>query len=147
MLNLSIRMMKSQDEAEDAVQEAFIDAFKNMAKFKGKSTFGAWLKRIVINKCVYHMNVKKRLKWDQLNGMDVEAPPPDAQLELSPEVLNKAIAELPAGSRVVFTMKSIEGYQHAEIAKMLNISLSTSKSQYVRAKELLRVSLSKKVTI
>ena len=146
MFNTCLRMLGNRDDAQDALQEAFIDAFRNIHQFQGKSTFGAWLKRIIINKCINSLDQKKRLNWENLNGKDVaQSQSSEVMIELSPEMLNQAIAQLPDGCRTVFTLKCMEGYDHQEISEILKVSVSTSKSQLSRAKELLRVSLTKKL--
>ncbi len=142
MFNTSKRILGNREDAQDAIQEAFIDAFRGIEKFKGKSTFGAWLKRIVINKSIDLLQKRKKLAYADLS-QDIPVPEQELEEPFNPDEFNKALAALPEGSRTVFTLKAIEGYDHKEIAQYLQISVSTSKSQYSRAKQLLRVSLEK----
>ena len=152
MFNISIRIVTNQLDAEDIVQEAFTSAFVNLGTFKGDTTFGAWLKRIVINKSINH--VKKQKFWfadsenlpdtvdDDDNNDDFMVG--DSELtEISPEKINDAIKTLPQKAKVIFNLYLLEGYQHKDIAEMLNISVSTSKSQYQRARKLLQEKLLK----
>lgn len=146
MFNICYRMMNSREEAEDMLQEAFADAFGSLHRFRGESTFGAWLKRIVINKCI---NELKRRKVDldlredigRLEGSpDTSAEQREHEQEVKLEVqrVMRAMEQLPDGYRVIFSLYLLEGYDHREIAEILNISESTSKSQYLRAKKKLR---------
>lgn len=146
MYNLAVRMVNDLDEAEDVLQESFIKAFRNLKSFKGDSTFGAWLKRIVINQSLNHLRKRRQLQAvadDFSEDIESETQQEDEQLSISEELLEvekirKAIHQLPDGFRVVFTLYLLEGYDHQEIADILEISVSTSKSQYNRAKKKLR---------
>lgn len=131
--------------AQDAMQEAFIDAFLKLDQFSGKSTFGAWLKRITVNKCITMLKKHKKLNLDPLANHTLHiAEKEENTFDISIEKLNRSINGLPAGCRTVFTLKAMEGYDHNEISEIMEISISTSKSQYSRAKSLLRKNLSKK---
>ena len=145
MYSTAVRMLGETPEAEDALQEAFINAFRNLKKFDARVTFGAWLKRITINVCLNKLR-KKKLNWLELD-FDIPEETSEHEIQLDPVLLNAAIEKLPTGCRTVFTLKAIEGYKHEEIANELNISLSTSKSQYIRAKELLNYSLKKLIRL
>lgn len=136
MYNICYRMMNNREEAEDMLQESFTEAFMKIDMFRFESAFGAWLKRITINKCI---NALKKRKAD-LIPMEVL---PDRHMEedqlatqgLTVDRVQKAMEELPEGYRVVFSLFLLEGYDHAEIAQILGISESTSKSQYSRARQ------------
>ena len=137
MYNICCRMMNSQTEAEDLLQEAFAEAFLKLESFRFESSFGAWLKRIVVNKCINH--IKKR-KADLVFTDNV----PENKYHTEPEItedhmdvkrIHKAMQELPDGYRVIFSLYLLEGYDHGEIAQILGISESTSKSQFSRAKQ------------
>ncbi len=136
--------MNTTSDAEDVLQESFISAFRNLHKYEEKSSFGAWLKRIVVNKCITLLNKQKQLDFVALNGIPSEAEEEPEEGSISPEMVHHAIKALPTGCRTIFTLYSLEGYSHQEIASILNVSVSTSKSQHNRAKKLLRVSLLKK---
>lgn len=136
MYNTSYRMMSSQMEAEDMLQEAFTEAFMKLDTFRYESTFGAWLKRIVINKCI---NEIKRRKADLQYVEDISVfgereDAEEVQAELKVEDIKKAMMQLPDGSRMIFSLYLLEGYDHREIAQILKVSESNSKSQYMRAK-------------
>jgi len=145
MYNISIRIVANQLDAEDVVQESFASAFCNLKAYKGEASFGAWLKRIVINTSINH--VKKQKIWfadaDHLSKMEELADEDESSDDhlfsrISPEMVHEAIKTLPAKAKAVFNLYLLEGYQHKEIARMLDISESTSKSQYQYARELLR---------
>ncbi|MBN1118887.1 MAG: sigma-70 family RNA polymerase sigma factor [Bacteroidales bacterium] len=137
MFNICYRMLNSFEEAEDLLQEAFTDAFNKLESFRYESSFGAWLKRIVVNKCINH--VKKR-KADLVITDDLpENPNQDDStdfdtVEMEVKKVHKAMELLPEGYRVIFSLYLIEGYDHSEIAEIMGITESTSKSQFSRAK-------------
>jgi len=145
MFSICMRMLSQRDEAEDALQDAFVAAFKSIEQFKHESTFGAWLKRIVVNKFINAANRKNRPMWISIDNdsMDIAEDAAEEPLSIEPEQLNDAVKNLPEGCRMVFTLYAFENYPHAEVAQMLNISVGTSKSQYNRAKSLLKQELKK----
>ncbi len=149
MYNLCLRMMGNRMDAEDCMQEAFVRAFRQIHSYKAQSTFGAWLKRIIVNQCINQLKQNKRLNWQEISNEHVsnEYDSDEEVPGISSETINLAIQKLPPGSRAVFTLKMLEGYDHNEIAQILNISVSTSKSQFSRAKELLRAALTKTVQL
>jgi RNA polymerase sigma-70 factor (ECF subfamily) len=136
MYNICLRMLSNPHDAEDALQNAFVDVFKKINSFRNESTIGAWIKRVVINNCLNMLN-KRKMKFEELddkfmNLSQVE----DAgyEPEYSIERINSAVKKLPEGYRVVFNLYAFEGMDHKEISEMLDISESTSKTQYMRAK-------------
>lgn len=140
MFNICMRMVNSRQDAEDILQEAFSDAFLHLDSFRYESTFGAWLKRIVINKSINMLKKKNPCLSlnDELityenatteNNYENEYPALDI------EMIQKALKKLPDGYRVVFSLYLLEGYNHEEISRILNIKKSTSRSQYLRAKQ------------
>jgi len=134
MYNLAFRMLKNEMDAEDVLQKSFLDIFKNIHKFQFHSTIGAWIKRIVINNCISFLK-KKRLEFEAIDDRTASIPEPEVREEtLSVDTINRAIMKLPDGYRVVLSLYLLEGYDHGEIAQILGISESTSKSQYSRAK-------------
>jgi RNA polymerase sigma factor (sigma-70 family) len=140
MFNICFRMMNNREEAEDMLQEAFSEAFDKLNYFRFESAFGAWLKRIVVNKCINQIKKKKIdlvlsdevLKYEKSDEKDITEPAYDIKK------INNAIEKLSDGFRVVFILYLMEGYDHQEISEILGISESTSKSQYLRAKRKLR---------
>lgn len=133
-------MLGSSEDAEDVLQEAFCSAFKNIQQFSGKVTFGAWLKRIVINKCLDFLRKKKirLVDIDRVSAQVTETQSDDVFYEVPINYIHEEIKKLPKGCRLVFTLYMMEGYDHSEIAQIMNFSESTSKSQYRRAKILLK---------
>ena len=139
MYNIGYRIVHSEEEAEDVLQEAFISAFHSLEHYRGDASFGSWLKRIVVNKAI---NVLKRRKTERL--------PEDEKFDVADEIwteeefpftadqVRTAIGRLPDGYRAVLSLYLLEGYDHSEIAEILGISESTSKSQFNRSKKKLR---------
>jgi RNA polymerase sigma-70 factor (ECF subfamily) len=139
MFNICLRMLNNREEAEDLLQDSFVDAFTKLDSFRYESSFGAWLKRLVINHCINWMNRKKvELSYpEDLSGMDkLEEEPKDHEdIQLSVQKIYQAMEQLPDGYRIIFSLYALEGYDHQEISGILGISDSTSKSQYLRAKQ------------
>jgi RNA polymerase sigma-70 factor, ECF subfamily len=145
MFNVAYRMMNSREEAEDVLQDAFTDAFRRLNSFRYESGFGSWIKRIVINKCI---NEIKRRKADlaYFDDMGIFENKEDNETGfekgLSVENVKSAMEKLPKGSKMIFSLYLLEGYDHREIAQILDISESNSKSQYMRAKRRVKEVLS-----
>ena len=140
MLNVAMRITRDYMEAEDVLQEAFVRAFRNLSSFKGDATFGAWLKRIVINTAINQIK-KRKAEFVEIEEGRMEIPEPNEQpyeARWNMNVVRQAIQQLPEGYRVVLSLYLIEGYDHKEIGQILQISEATSKSQYSRAKKKLR---------
>ncbi len=140
MYNVSLNVVKNKEDAEDVLQESFTNAFKSIERFNYQSTFGAWLKRIVINTSINTLK-KKKLSTESFDGQEYKiagttTEEDDQNYEVNK--VNKAIQLLPPGFKTVLTLYLIEGYDHTEIAEVLNISVSTSKTQYSRAKTKLK---------
>jgi len=147
MYNICLRMMRSREAAEDMLQEAFTDAFGKLETFRFDSGFGSWLKRIVINNCINEINRRKTdLEFfDDMHLFEQEDETDDREYENQMTVQNikKAMEFLPEGSRIIFSLYLLEGYDHVEISEILNISESNSKSQYMRAKRRIKEILTK----
>jgi len=142
MFNLAYRIMNNREDAEDMLQEAFIECFRNIGSFRSESTFGAWLKSIVINRCINQLR-KKKIDLISCDTLPVNIAEEESEVIHDTGKIFKAIELLPDGYRIILTLYLLEGYDHTEIAQILGISESTSKSQYSRAKEKLRNMLSK----
>jgi RNA polymerase sigma-70 factor (ECF subfamily) len=146
MFNVAYRIVGNEDEAQDALQEAFISAFRNLDSYRADATFGAWLKRIVVNKALNSLNRKKPDPIPDDETWDVAEE--DVQVEykegLTIDRVKRGIAELPEGYRNVLSLYLIEGYDHQEIAEIMGFTESTSKSQLNRAKGKLREILLKR---
>ena len=151
MYNVCLNIVYDPVNAEDLMQEAFISAFKNLKSFKAEVSFGAWLKKIVINKCIDFLK-QKRVSFESLDTMqdyiDYEVNTNEEDqiiLQEKIETIKKTIAQLPEGYRTIMSLYLFEGYDHDEISEILHISSSTSRSQYARAKALLVKKIKDKV--
>jgi RNA polymerase sigma factor (sigma-70 family) len=142
MYNLAYRILNNREDAEDILQEAFVECFKSIASFRFESTFGAWLKKILINKCINHLK-KRKIDLTLCDELPVTIYEEDEETTYDTRKIFKGIEMLPDGYRIILTLYLLEGYDHSEISQILGISESTSKSQYSRAKEKLRNMLSK----
>ena len=148
MFNICLRMMNDRDLAEDMLQESFTEAFRRLDSFRFESTFGAWLKMIVINRCLNEIKRKKaQLEFfDNMSPFEDEEDITDEQESgLSPDKVKRAMELLPKGSRMIFSLYLLEGYDHQEISGILNISESNSKTQYMRAKHRIKEILKNKI--
>ncbi len=139
MYNTSLRIVNHTGDAEDVLQESFCDAFTSIDSFGYKSTFGAWLKRIVINKSI---NALRKRKMDIIDidktAAHVIADENDydeSEIKFKVEEVRKAILTLPNGYRTVLTLHLMEGYDQEEIAEILQVTHSTVRTQYMRAKQ------------
>ncbi len=138
MFTIAYRIINDYDNANDVLQEAFIQIFKDIKQFRGDSTLGAWIKTIVVRTAI--RKLKKEDTFTQLgihqNGETISWPE-----EMRGEDLEKAIHSLADGCRTIFILIEVEGYKHKEVAEMLNVSEGTSKSQLHYAKKQLQVLL------
>ena len=138
MFNVCYRMMNNREEAEDMLQEAFTQAFLKLDSYRFESGFGAWLKRIVINTCINAKNKRKveLTLIDEIHHFDQPEQSDNSEEEVLLTVagITKAMDKLPEGGRIIFSLYLLEGYDHGEIAQILSITESTSKSQFMRAK-------------
>lgn len=134
-------MVKNTAEAEDILQQSFMDAFTHINSYNGTATPGAWLKRIVINNCINHLKRNKLQLVEMQDNHSKVAEPEVEDVHLNVELIHRAINALPDGYRVVLSLYLLEGYDHSEIGEILGVSESTSKSQYHRAKKKLKTIL------
>ena len=139
MYNTALRMLQNAHDAEDVLQSVFLEVFTKIDTFRFESSLGSWIKRITINKCINFLK-SRRLTLQELTAGFDRLPEEEAspEPEYNVERINRAIGELPDGYRVVFSLYAVEGYDHEEIAQILQITEATSKSQYSRAKAKLR---------
>src|ERR1700722_6551899 len=139
MYNTSLRIVNHTGDAEDVVQEAFTDAFRSLEDFSYKSTFGAWLKRIVINKSINQLRKRKMdlidIEKTNVGNLQEEDGPDELGIQLKVEDIKKAVALLPNGYRTGLTLYLFEGYDQEEIAEILQVSHATVRTQYMRAKK------------
>lgn len=148
MLNTSFRILNNREDAEDAVQEAFVKAFRKLESYRGEASFGAWLKRIVINQSINLLKKRKQesIPWDEKTQLEWERSNDSFEMEMpySADDAYEALHQLSDGYRTVFSLYLLEGYDHKEIAEILGISISTSISQYNRAKKRLKTLMKNK---
>ena len=145
--SLCLRMVGDPAEAEDLSQEAFLQLFRKIGTFRGESAFSTWLHRLVVNVVLMHLR-KKGIQQVPLEESDNSQEEPvkreygDYDKRLLGSVdrisLDRAIAQLPPGYRAVFVLHDVEGYEHNEIAQIMNYSIGNSKSQLHKARLKLR---------
>ena len=142
--SLTLRMTASQTEAEDLTQEVFIQLFRKIGSFRGDSAFSTWLHRLTVNQVLMHF--RRRSVKNERTSDDGEMPERPVHGTANPNkmpvidriALKNAIAELPNGYRNVFVLHDVEGFEHEEVARMMGISVGTSKSQLHKARLKLR---------
>ena len=147
LFSLVVRMVGSAEDAEDLVQEVFLQAHRKLAGFRGESTLGTWLYRLTMNHCLDHLRGRQARMSRATESLDEEdaaepmAPAPAVPPAISRMDLEKAIAALPPGARAAFLLHDVEGFEHQEIAAILGVSEGTSKSQVHKARLKLRALL------
>jgi len=146
MLGICMRYVFERAEAEDILQEGFLKVFQKINKFEGRGSFEGWLKRVFVNTAIthYHKNAKHNKHHYEISDMyetkfDKET---YTESEFTSNELFGVVNSLPEGYKMVFNLYAIEGYKHKEIGALLKIDINTSKSQYSRAKKLIRKKLS-----
>ncbi len=147
MYNVCMRMVGHVGEAEDILQESFLEAFSKLSEFRAESTFGAWLKRIVINRSINYLRKRKLSLFEDMSELDAVTDDAyliaedEEQIQYDVRKVQNEIQSLPDGYRMVLSLYLLEGYDHSEIAQILKITESTSKSQFNRAKKKLKENL------
>lgn len=139
MLGVCRRYLKRNEDAEDALVEAFCKVFTNISQYTGNGSFEGWIRRIIVNECLMALRKKHALKnayeiqehFDLRDDQNVVA-------DLAVQDILQLLDQLPNGYRTVFNLYVIEGYKHREIAELLDISINTSKSQLILAKKRLQ---------
>jgi RNA polymerase sigma-70 factor (ECF subfamily) len=142
--SLCLRMTNSQTEAEDLTQEVFIQLFRKIGSFRGDSAFSTWLHRLTVNQVL--MYFRRRSVKNEKTSESGEMPEQTVSGTENPRkmpvldriALKNAVAQLPPGYRNVFVLHDVEGYEHEEVARLLKISVGTSKSQLHKARLKLR---------
>jgi RNA polymerase sigma-70 factor (ECF subfamily) len=138
---LCLRMTNNIAEAEDLAQEVFIHVYRKIGSFRGESAMMTWLHRVTVNKVLMHFR-KNAVRRERMT-LDGESPEPVAKSGETPThmlavdriALDRAIAQLPPGYRAVFILHDVEGYEHAEIARICGTAVGTSKSQLHKARK------------
>lgn len=150
MLAVCMRYSKNREEAEDLMQEAFLKVFDKIATFRGQGSLEGWIRRIMINHALNYLKSKKIQFIEEDPQRMSETLSDDHKSEgneelYSPEMMLKAVQQLPEGYRIVFNLYVFEGFSHREIAESLDVSENTSKSQLSRARKYLRKLLASQV--
>jgi RNA polymerase sigma factor (sigma-70 family) len=144
MLGVSNRYARNSGDAEDIIQDAFIKVFDKMHQFKFEGSFEGWIRRIVVNTALKKYSVsryEKEVSGYEIKEKDESVLEPSAYSHLTEKELLEMINNLPDGYRIIFNLYVIEGYQHDEIAEMLGIQPGTSRSQLVKARNMLQKQL------
>ena len=136
------RRYVGQANAEDVVQDSFIRIFQYLVQYRHDGSFEGWIRRVCVNTCIRYLEKAKRLQVDYgMEGMPEHAVEPDAISKMSADELMALIDKLPDGYRTVFNLSVIEGFHHKEIATMLGIEESSSRSQLTKARKYIQRSL------
>jgi RNA polymerase sigma-70 factor (ECF subfamily) len=146
LLGICLRYSADKAEAEDILQESFLKIFFNIKDFSGTGSFTGWLRKVTVNTAIthYHKNLKYRYHVEIEEYVSVETGVASFEEDFfTSEELYKVLNSLPTGYRMVFNLYAIEGYKHKEIAEIMGIDTNTSKSQYSRAKAVIRDKLEK----
>lgn len=146
LLGVCLRYASNKAEAEDILQDSFLKIFFSIQDFCGTGSFTGWLRKVAVNTAIthYHKNLKYRYHIDIEDYVTVETGVTSFEEDFfTSEELYKVLNELPAGYRMVFNLYAVEGYKHKEIADIMGIDTNTSKSQYSRAKAVIRNKLEK----
>ncbi len=142
MYNAAFRIVKNSAEAEDIMQEAFLTGFQKIGDYKGDASFGAWLKRIVINRAIDQLKKKKESVSIEETGIELQADDASENylevLSYKTDQIRKGIEQLGEDDRMIMSMFLLEGYDHEEISQVLDISNNASRTRYSRAKQRLR---------
>jgi RNA polymerase sigma factor (sigma-70 family) len=138
MFNTSLRIVNDTAEAEDIMQESFLDAFRRLDSYTGEGSFGMWLKRIVVNNSLDMLRRKKEMV--SLDETAVDLPDPgdtydEEGIQYQVKEVKESIAKLPDEYRVVITLFLLEGYDHEEISEILGISNQLSRTRFSRARQ------------
>lgn len=140
MYNTSLRIVNDSMEAEDIMQESFLSAFEKIDTYSGTVSFGAWLKKIVVNRSLDALSRRKAIFEDIDSHIGIRDESGDEtarneEIDVKVEEVKEAIERLPDGYRIILSLYLLEGYDHDEIAEILSVNSSTSRSQLSRAKQ------------
>ncbi len=139
MLGICYRYTKSLADAEDVLQEGFVKVFKYLHQYRSDGELGGWIRRIMVNTAINYLKQNSKYQYDlsftdpALHPVSEESP----QVYMQTKELANLVRQLPTGYQTVFNMHAVEGYSHVEIGAILGINEGTSRSQYMRARNLL----------
>lgn len=137
MYNTALRIVNRSADAEDVLQDSFTDAFMQLSSFEHKSTFGTWLKQIVVFKSITLLK-KQRISFvdmEKAEDLPEENELDEADIWYTVDMIKLRIQQLPDGYRTVLSLYLFEGYDHEEISEILGVAQSTVRTQYIRAKQ------------
>jgi RNA polymerase sigma factor (sigma-70 family) len=136
MYNTSLRILNHEAEAEDVMQESFLDAFRKLEEYKGEGSFGGWLRRIVVNNSIDLLKKRKNLVALENEAYELADEPNGFadSVEYRVEEIKRAVPVLPEEHRVILSLFLFEGYDHEEISQILNITNNASRTRFSRAK-------------
>lgn len=137
MFNTALRIVNKVPDAEDVLQDAFIDAYTQLNSFENRSTFGAWLKQIVVFKSIALLKRRRMnlVDIETVNELPEEDELDETEIWYTVDMIKQTVQQLPDGYRTVLTLYLFEGYDHEEIAEILGVAPSTVRTQYIRAKQ------------
>jgi RNA polymerase sigma-70 factor (ECF subfamily) len=139
MLGVCYRYTKSMEDAEDVLQEGFVRIFRFLHQYDNTGELGAWIRRIMVNTALNYLKQSKKYQYDllfdkaELHVVSTD----DPEVKLNTKELAEMIRQLPTGYQTIFNLHAVEGFTHVEIGQMMGISESTSRSQYMRARQLM----------
>ena len=143
IMSLCLRYCNSQEEAEDALMEAYIKVYDNLSKFRFQSSLETWMRRVAVNLCINKIRARKHI-WSSITEDEYRLGyQDDAFNNMQVDQIMKLVEALPVGYRTVFNMYAIEGYSHKDIAEMLGIDEGTSRSQFAKARKVLQTAIEK----
>lgn len=144
MMSLCLRYTKDEHTAQDILQLGFIRVFDNIHQFKGEGSFEGWMRRVFVSVALRQLS-KKKLNFSEINEQQQEDhyEPPSALSKISANELHALIRKLPDGYQTVFNLVVVEGYSHEEVAALLKITSSTSRTQLLKARKMLQGLISK----
>ena len=144
MYGLCLRYAKSKAEAEDMLLEGFFKVFQDLHQFAHKGSFEGWIRRIMVHNAISHLRKNHKKEFSEVDLEKLNSIPSNNTLawdKSDAESIIRVIRQLPAGYQTIFNLYAVEGYSHREIAEMLQIAESTSRSQYARARQILQKTL------
>lgn len=137
MFNTALRIVNKVPDAEDVLQDSFIDAYTQLGSFENRSTFGAWLKQIVVFKSIALLK-RRRMNFvdpETISELPEENEPDETEIWYTVDMIRQNVQQLPDGYRTVLSLYLFEGYDHEEISEILGVAQSTVRTQYIRAKQ------------
>jgi RNA polymerase sigma-70 factor, ECF subfamily len=143
IFGLALRMLQNRADAEDMLQEIFLQAYDRLGSFEGRSAFGTWLYRLSVNRCLDHLRSRGAKEQGRTEPLTPELPGVSTTAGLRGLELERAIGELPPSSRAAFLLHHVAGFDHKEVGEMMGIAVGTSKSLVHRARARLKEALAR----